>query len=314
MMGVRDDDTISSLANRLARLAHKLSSDQQKEIADKASGARLSSIVKGLLQAIDADCIESKARETFKLSDAVTPSDEQLEAVRSEMVGHASEVFTGELNNLIENIRRDHEQTIDSINLDRLLFAGWDDANSSKASEVANEFSEYIKEHKDQIIALSIFFDQPYRRRELTYEMVKEVLDRLRKDKPGLAPVKIWQAYAELDGVKGTSPQSELSAIVALIRRATGIDKALTPYDHVVRRNFQNWVLRRHQGANHKFTEEQMNWLRMIRDHIASSFHLEKDDLDLAPFDSAGGLGNFWRLFGEETDRVIQDLNEELAA
>ena len=28
----------------------------------------------------------------------------------------------------------------------------------------------------------------------------------------------------------------------------------------------------------------------MIRDHITASFHIEKDDFDLAPFDAKGGL------------------------
>lgn len=314
MMGIHDDDTISSLANRLARLAHKLTPDEHKQISQKANGVGLSTIVKDLLQSIDADYIDQKARTKFNITDQMTPSEKQVEVVQGELVDKATGVFTGELNTLIENIRREHEQTIDSINLDRVLFAGWDAVDPGKATEVVNEFSEYIKQHKDQIIALSIFFDQPYRRRELTYAMVGDVLEKLRKDKPALAPVKIWQAYAELDGQKGTSPQSELTAIVALIRRAIGIDKALTPYDQIVRKNFQNWVLRKHQGAGQKFTEEQMNWLRMIRDHIASSFHIEKDDLDYAPFDSAGGLGNFWRLFGEGTDQLIQELNEELAA
>lgn len=314
MMGMRDDDTISSLANRLARLAHKLTPAELKQISEKANGASLSSIVKLLLNSIDADCIEEKARTKFKIDDKVQPSEKELEAARTDLVDNASAVFSGELNKLIEEIRREHEQTIDSINLDRVTYAGWDAAEPGKAAEVVKEFADYISENKDEIIALSIFFDQPYRRRELTYEMIKGVLEKLKKDKPALAPVKIWQAYAELDTVKGASPQSELTAIVALIRRAAGIDKALTPYDQTVRRNFKNWVLKRHQGTSSKFTEEQMNWLRMIRNHITSSFHIEKDDLDFAPFDSAGGLGKFWQLFGEETDKLIQELNEELAA
>ena len=230
------------------------------------------------------------------------------------MVDSASRVFNGDLNQIIDDIRREHEQTIDSINLDRVTFAGWDASEPNKAAEVAKEFADYINEHKDEIIALSIFFDQPYRRRELTYDMIKGLLEKLKKDRPALAPIKVWQAYAELDGVKGTSTQSELTAIVALIRRATGIDKNLTPYDQTIRRNFQNWILKKHQGTTPKFTEEQMNWLRMIRNHVANSFHIEKEDLDFAPFDSAGGLGKMWQLFGEDTDRLIQELNEELAA
>lgn len=99
-----------------------------------------------------------------------------------------------------------------------------------------------------------------------------------------------------------------------LIRRACGIDKTITPYDDTVSRNFQNWVLKRHSGNTPKFNEQQMEWLRMIRDHIANSLHLERDDLDLSPFDSRGGLGRMWRIFGEEMGSLIEELNEALAA
>ena len=47
----------------------------------------------------------------------------------------------------------------------------------------------------------------------------------------------------------------------------------------------------RHSGGGEKFNEEQMEWLRTIRDHIISSFHLDRDDLDMAPFDGMGGIG-----------------------
>ncbi len=57
-----------------------------------------------------------------------------------------------------------------------------------------------------------------------------------------------------------------------------------------------------------------MTWLQMIRDHIATSFHLERDDLDMAPFDSAGGLGKIFQLFGNRMEPLIAELNEILAA
>jgi type I restriction enzyme R subunit len=81
-----------------------------------------------------------------------------------------------------------------------------------------------------------------------------------------------------------------------------------------VRRNFQNWIMTRHSGGGEKFNEEQMEWLRMIRDHIVDSFHLGRDDLDMAPFDGKGGLGKMYQMFGNKMDAVIRELNETLAA
>ena len=52
----------------------------------------------------------------------------------------------------------------------------------------------------------------------------------------------------------------------------------------------------------------------MIRDHIISSFHLDRDDLDMAPFDAKGGHGPACiKLFGDQMDNVIDELNEALA-
>ena len=57
-----------------------------------------------------------------------------------------------------------------------------------------------------------------------------------------------------------------------------------------------------------------MNWLRMIRDHLATSFTIERDDLELAPFDQHGGLGRMYALFGDGMDEVMAEMNEALAA
>ena len=43
--------------------------------------------------------------------------------------------------------------------------------------------------------AMTIFFAQPYRRRELTYAMIHAVLEKLRRDKPALAPLRVWAAW-----------------------------------------------------------------------------------------------------------------------
>jgi type I restriction enzyme R subunit len=144
--------------------------------------------------------------------------------------------------------------------------------------------------------------------------MIKQVLNRLKKDRPKLAPLRVWQAYAHLDDYKGNNPSTELTALVALIRRVCGIDQAIAPYSETVRKNFQDWIMKHHSGAGEKFSEEQMAWLRMIRDHVVNSIHVERDDLDMAPFDAQGGIGRMYQLFGDRMDEVITELNEALAA
>ena len=68
------------------------------------------------------------------------------------------------------------------------------------------------------------------------------------------------------------------------------------------------------QAGTLKFTEEQMQWLRMIKDFVARSFHVDRDDFELDPFNKEGGLGKFYQLFKEDYEKILEELNEVLAA
>jgi len=141
--------------------------------------------------------------------------------------------------------------------------------------------------------------------------MVQEVLDILKTQKPYLAPLRVWQAYEQIEQVS-SNPSTELVALVSSIRRVTGIDATLTNYEAIVNRNFQEWVFRKQAGAL-KFSEEQMGWLRLIKDYIATSFYLDSEDLEYEPF-GMGGTIRMYDLFGDEMETIIQELNEALAA
>jgi type I restriction enzyme R subunit len=160
---------------------------------------------------------------------------------------------------------------------------------------------------------LQIFYGQPYRRRELTFKMIKELVELIVLEKPTLAPMSIWRAYEQLETVSG-QPKNEMVALVSLIRKVTGIDATLTPYDKTVDRNFQQWILKKNAGQHNRFTKEQMDWLQMLKEQIATSVHVDTDDLDYTPFDAKGGKGKMWQLFGEEMEIIINELNEALAA
>lgn len=316
-MGVQDEDLFTSLANRLIRLEKQLTEDEKAKYEELTEGKTLNQTTKDLLNAFDPDLIQSKTQalvSQIPVQDRTPAKEEECrKQAQNELAVHAAKTFTGELNEYIENVRKVHEQIIDTVNTDKILRSEWDSFTKDKAEEVVKNFKEYIEANKDEITALSIFYDQPYRRRELTFKMIKDLLDKLKLEKPLLAPHYVWEAYAQLEEVKGNSPKNDLVALVSLIRRVTGIDKQLTPYNKTVDKNFQDWVFGKQAGAL-KFTEEQMQWLRMLKDHIASSFHVEVDDLDYTPFDAQGGRGKMYQLFGDKMEVIIDELNEVLAA
>lgn len=313
-VGVRDEELFTSLANRLIRLDKQITPKERGKFEELADGKSIITVAKELLEAFDPDVLEDIRTTVGKMKQGAAPVEIEAEVNRQteKLWNEAARVFTGELNEYIENVRKFHSQRIDQMNPDEVVTVGWAEENKDKAKELIKDFSQWMLENKDELLALQIFYNQPYRRRELTYTMIKDVLEKLQANRPFLAPMYIWRAYEALEQCNG-SPRNELTAIVSLIRKVIGWDKTLTAFDKTVDKNFQDWVFRKQAGAT-KFNEEQMQWLRMIKEHITNSFHIERDDFDYNPFDALGGLGKMWQLFGEQAEEIINELNEVLAA
>ena len=313
MMGAQDEDVFTSLASRLTRLERQMDNQEQERLMNLTGGHSAGDIAKALLGAYDPDVIADKARAEHFLNPEEEPTAEQTQAAQEYLINNASNLLTGEIIDYLDNVRKDHEQIIDTVNLDKVNFAGWDTQATEQAEGTIRDFKAFIEAHKDEITALKIFYNLPYQYQTVTYSMIEELLEFIKANKPYLLPLRIWQAYEQVEQVKGQKPLNELTALVALVRRVIGLDSALTTYESVVNKNFQEWVFKKQAGAL-KFTEEQMTWLRMIKEHISSSFHLEREDLDYAPFDSKGGIGKMYQLFGDDMDTIIHEINQALVA
>ena len=317
-MGVSDEDLFLSLSNRLIRLEKQITESEKDKLLEFSSGKNLKQITKELISAYDPDEIEYKTQMELKKipeKDRTLPLlEETKKRVQENLVRTAASTFNGDLNNYLDNVRREHEQLIDSENLDTIIKSEWDTSSVDKANSIIKDFGEYLELHKDEIKALSIFYNQPYNRREITFKMIKEIYDKLTLEQPLLAPEYVWNAYVAIEKVKGDQPKDELTALVSLIRRACGIDNELKAFDRTIDENFKKWIFKQNAGQHTRFTNEQMDWLRMIKEHVVSSYHIELDDLDYTPFDSKGGKGKMFKLFGNEMNEIINELNEVLAA
>tara|TARA_R110000751_G_scaffold126574_4_gene228506 strand:+ start:7613 stop:10477 length:2865 start_codon:yes stop_codon:yes gene_type:complete len=317
-MGVADEDLFLSLANRLIRLEKQITEKEKDRLLEFSGGKSLKQITKELITAYDQDEIETKAQ----LEIDRIPKQNQTPALREEakinaqkqLILEASKTFNGALNEYVENVRKQHEQIIDSINLDTVIKSEWEKTSLYKATEIIKDFTAYLEANKDEIAALSIFYNQPYNRRDITFKMIKSVMEKLQLEKPLLAPDYVWDAYSTLEEVKSKQPKDELTALVSLIRRVCGIDSELKAYDKTIESNFKTWIFKQNAGQHNRFTPEQLDWLRMIKDHVVSSYHIELDDLDYTPFDAKGGKGKMHQLFGNQMNEIINELNEVLAA
>ena len=309
-LGARDADTLTSLANRVIRLNSQMSPSERREFT-QVVGLPANQLAENLLNAFDEDVLTAQAQGKFQTP---IPTEEQLQAVQREAAGQAAAPFCRpEVRNFIENVRRSHEQIIDNTNPDTLLFAGFDTQKEETADRVIRTFHEFIEENKDEIIALRILYSQTYRDRPMAIEKLKALYQKLRGK--GVTIERLWDCYVikKPDKVKGSSTLRQLADLVSMIRFEMGQADSLQPFADKVNYNFQQWTFRRNAGAVH-FTPEQMEWLQLVRDHIATSLSIQTEDLDLSPFDRKGGLGRFYEVFGEQYEAILTEMNRELVA
>ncbi|MEX1116015.1 MAG: DEAD/DEAH box helicase family protein [Akkermansiaceae bacterium] len=317
VMGATDADTISSLAGRLARIERMLTPEQKQAVAEKLGGTAISTLIKNLFHAIDGEAIEQKALELTGQQPGTEPGDFAREKAQQQLVAAAAAPLTGAAVKLIVETCTANLQTIDATTQDTLVRAEWDADARERSEAFVADFESFCRENQDRLDALTLFYQQPQRRQEITLAQIKDVLAALKQAAPRLAPLRVWEAYARLDALpENAAPLTELTALMALIRRACGIDGKLTPFPETVRRNFQTWIMAKHAGVptEKKFTDTQTAFLQLIRDHVMTSFRFERDDLDFAPFDAQGGLGKMHQLFGDIMDELIEELNGELVA
>lgn len=315
-MGNTSEEMLTTLANRLIRLDRHINEREKQQFAEHAQGTTIAQAVKQLLAAYDPDTRETIETTVRSGMPGAAPLEIEaaIKAEQQAVVDQAVAIFHNpDLREFVVDVRKKYDQLIDNYNIDTVQNIGWKKDQQQEAESTVNNFRAWIEANKDEITALQIFYNQDYRNRAFSYRMIKELCERIKTEKPLLAPMNVWRAYEKLEKANG-SPKNELVALVSLIRRVIGTDTQLTTYDRTVDRNFQDWVFRKQAGAAVKFNEAQMHWLRMMKDFIAGSFHLDRDDFDLSPFNAEGGLSKMWLLFGEEMDGIIEELNKVLAA
>jgi type I restriction enzyme R subunit len=113
--------------------------------------------------------------------------------------------------------------------------------------------------------------------------------------------------------VKGRSQPGRFADLVALVRFALEQQPVLKPFAESVNERFNEWLMDKAK-AGITFSPDQLAWLNLMRDQIATSLTVEPDDFEFAPFSQRGGLGKAHQLFGDQLSALLDELNTALAA
>jgi len=317
-LGVADDDTLSSLAVRLARLEPLLSDGDEQQIEQllhEQAGLyaqngvpippqTLGELAHRLLDALDPDQIHAAACQE---TGTETPDAAQLAQARETLAGRAVLPLAASpaLRSLLVHIQQRSEQIIDRVSVDALVEAAY---APDEALQTVNSFREYIEAHKDEIGALQLIFNRPYGLRQLSYRQIKTLAEQLQQPPHSWTTEKLWRAYAQLekDRVRGVGAKRVLTDLVALVRHAVQLEDELVPFPEQVQARYAGWL----DGKN--LTPEQRWWLDRVVEHIGVNLAIRVEDLDASPFNQKGGRFGAARQFGEDYAGMLDELNSVL--
>jgi type I restriction enzyme R subunit len=309
-LGNRDEDTLTSLAGRLARLDAGIDGPARREIAAVAGGRTLPEMINRLLDAVDPDKQMARAREIFQTA---KPGVEQIQQATAALINEAcAPIENPTVRNKIIEIKKRHEQTIDTVSQDTVISTGFTQVH---AQGVIESFRKFMDENKDELTALQIFYSLPYGQRHLTHSQIEELAGAIKKPPYSLTQEHLWQAYERLEQarVRGAGTKRILTDLISLVRFALGEADTLEPWPETIDRRFESWLAAQ-KLLGRDFTPEQLEWLKMIKEHVAASLTVEVEDFELAPFFEKGGPVKAMQLFGPDLPKILTEVNKALAA
>ncbi len=309
-MGRRDEDAVSSLAGRLAALDRRLTDDERARVAQASGGASLRQLANQLLDAIDPDLQQVATRQRH--GPAATPQQEQ--AVIAQLLEAACQPFnSAPLRQTLRDVKARADIVIDEVTTDEVLHTGFD---LKKAEQTIQSFTTFINQHRDELIALQIIYNQPLGKQRLTYDAIRDLVQAMKRNTPALALADVWQAYKRLNqaDVRGAPVDDQLTEVVSLVRYALGQADKLEPFAAVVQQRFNLW-LGREKKAGREYTSEQEDWLRLIAAHIAANAEIAPADFMSVPaLADQGGLVRARQVLGAGLNEMLDEMQEVLVA
>ena len=313
-MGIDDDDTLLTTANRLARMAKKLSQRDRDDVREASGGHSLTEIGHILLAATNLDNYIELARDVTGDDE---PSEAAIKDAERKIKQDAVDIFSPQLRQLLEEIRSRDEIYIDDYSIDEVLQSGFDEEATERARQMVQSFQEFIEENRDEITALRILYDMPYKTQKLEWAHITELAHRLEQPPYRLTPERLWTAYAKVDPEKVRMGKTKrlLTDLVALVRHALDPDSELVPFPALVRSRYEIWLGEQKQSGK-VFTEQQQQWLDAIAEHIGVNLTVTIDDFEDGVLYERGGIVAAAQVFGDpqKLRDLLDELNETLVA
>ena len=158
-------------------------------------------------------------------------------------------------------------------------------------------FTRFVKDNRDKVEALGILLNRPKDWQPKALDELQQVLARNEFD------------VNRLQKAHEKSCHKALADIISMVKHASDYDVPIL----TARERVEKTVAR--LAEKHAFTAEQKGWLVYIQEHLVKNLTISPTDFASMPvFERQGGLKKAKRIFGEDFDAILKEINESLVA
>ncbi len=180
----------------------------------------------------------------------------------------------------------------------RIIFRA-KDGRDLGPQDYLQEFEKFVRMNPEHIEALEILLKRP---KEFDTKQLKALREKL-----ATQPDDLVDKFTEKNLRRAYS--QELADIISMIRYASKGGELLT-----VERRVDKAMMK--IKSDRSFTEEQNEWLELIRRHLIENLLMEKEDIEALPIFTREGAS--WnklnKVFEGKLEEIIHEVNEAIAA
>ncbi len=185
-------------------------------------------------------------------------------------------------------------EAVDNVSSEWLIREGNDYV---KPEDYLVSFERFVRENPEQIDAIEILLKRP---KEWKTDVLSELRNKLKMNK--FSEPDLQKAYCIVYN-------KALADIISIVKHSAKDESPiLTAQERV------ELVMRRIMREK-SFTLEQVKWLELIREHLVENLTIDMEDFELMPvFTRQGGRAKARKIFSNEFDKLIKELNELIAS
>ncbi|WP_300711920.1 type I restriction endonuclease subunit R [uncultured Brachyspira sp.] len=250
-----EENILTTLVSRITVLQNKIKESVHKTLKYLADGKTLHEICIDIYNTVDADIIKDK-------------TEEEIYNMRYEAL---KPFYKPDFRNELIKAFKNAYLIIDNINSDEIIFT---DFSVENANKIAKSFKDFIDSNKDSIEALKIIYSS--NNKALTYEILKDLREKLLNNMPPLQTSIVWESYYLLDKkrVRSKKPEDIITNLIQLVRFVIGKDDKLENFNEAANIRFEFWKGRQKKNYNIEFSEEENILLNILKNYIISNGYI----------------------------------------